>query len=100
MRRTILTFCLLAAVATAALTPTYSSATYPRHWSNLPLELIDYFVAFDLWLVGIFWKWIMYGTWYVLGEQIYCNFFPLIVADLVGGLITSPVDLSVTITEQ
>ena len=99
MRRTILAFCLLAAVATAALTPTYSSASYPRHWANLPLGLIDYFVAMDQWLVGIFWKWIMYGTWYVLGEQIYCNFFPSIVADLLGGVALGPITLTVTLTD-
>ena len=99
MKIKFIVFAILATLAMARISPNYSSLTpQPRHWINIPEGLIDYFVAIDMWLVGMFWKYIMYGTWYVLGEQVYCNFFPTIVADLLSTL-SPDVDLSVTIPE-
>ena len=78
MKTKFIVFAILATMAMARISENYSSVKpQPRHWTNIPEGLIDYFVAIDLWLVGILWKYIMYGTWYVLGEQIYCNFSSL-----------------------
>ena len=99
MKTKFIVFAILATMAMARISENYSSVKpQPRHWTNIPEGLIDYFVAIDLWLVGILWKYIMYGTWYVLGEQIYCNFFATLVAGLLSGISTD-VDLSVTIPD-
>ena len=68
MKTIIIGLCLLATFAAADLGENYSTATITNHFANLPVGVIDYFVGMDLWLVAIFWKYIMYGTFYVLGE--------------------------------
>ena len=70
--------CAFAATAQAMVGEQLSSVKDPYYVDSsiVPGWLQDYFVAIDLWLEGIFWKYIMYGTWYLLVDLIYCEFFP------------------------
>ena len=64
----------LFAVASAA--PESSSGALASHWTGALEGFNTYYWQPMDFLVAIFWKYIMYGTFYVLVEQIYCNFFP------------------------
>ena len=77
---------LLATTAFATVGEQVSSVTDPYQYPAVPTWLQDYFVAIDLWLNGIFWKYIMYGTWYVLFDQIYCEFLIATLDPILSGI--------------
>ena len=77
---------LIATTAVATVGEQYSSVTDPYQYPAVPTWIQDYFVAIDLWLNGIFWKYIMYGTWYVLFDQIYCNFLIATLDPILGSI--------------
>ena len=75
--------CLLIAVLASVAS---AQVTEPTFYSVVPAWLQAYFNAMDLWLIAIFWKYIMYGTFYVLVDQVYCRFFPLALDSILSGL--------------
>ena len=75
----------LFAVASAAES---SSGALANHWSTLPTFLVDYYWQPMDFLLAYLWKWIQYGTFFVLIEQIYCNFFPTVLESTLAGLMT------------
>lgn len=63
-----------------------ANVTVPNPYTNVPQWIQDYFSAMDIWLIGIFWKYIMYGTWYVLFDQIYCEFLTKTLDSVLSGI--------------
>ena len=73
--KTISSILAIALLATVAFGAESSAGPLASHWTNIPSIMVDYWLQpFDF-LISVFWKWIMYGTFYVAVEQVLCNFF-------------------------
>ena len=79
----------LFAVASAAES---SSGALANHWSTLPSFLVNYYWQPMDFLIAYFWKWIQYGTFFVLIEQVYCNFFSTALETLLASQLASVLD--------
>ena len=84
---------LAATMLIAAVSANNSSADDPNYYGNVPTWLQGYFNFMDLILVSIFWKWILYGSWYLTVHLIFCNFFPTV---LDFGDFTDELKLTIT----
>jgi hypothetical protein len=79
-------FATVALVLSVLATVASAQVTMPTFYSVVPLWLQSYFNAQDTYLIGFFWKYIMYGTFYVLMDQVYCRFLNDVLNSTLAGL--------------